>query len=232
MQAIGYVRVSTVQQATEGVSVEAQWQRIAAWCEAHGYALAAIYIDNGLGGRRLDNRPGLAAALSQAVEIKATVVTYSLSRIARSTIDAISISERLRKAGSDLVSLSEHIDTSTAAGNMVFRMLAVLAEFERDLISERTAGAMRHKRARGEYTGGAAPYGWRVARDGRTLEPHARERVAIRAARRLRAHGVSYRGIGRQLTAAGHRPRSGGHWHAKTVGDLLRAGNRLQHATG
>lgn len=153
MQAIGYVRVSTVQQATEGVSVEAQWERIAAWCEAHGYVLAVIYVDNGLGGRRLDNRPGLKAALSQAVETQATLVTYSLSRIARSTIDAIATSDRLRKAGADLVSLSEHIDTATAAGKMVFRMLAVLAEFERDLISERTAGAMRHKRARGEYTG-------------------------------------------------------------------------------
>ena len=73
----------------------------------------------------------------------------------------VAINERLHKAGADLVSLSEKIDTTSAAGKMVFRMLAVLAEFERDIISERTAGAMQHKRGLGEYTGGLVPYGGR-----------------------------------------------------------------------
>lgn len=69
-----------------------------------------------------------------------------MSRLARSTRDAITTSERLDKAGAALVSLSEKIDTTTAAGKMVFRMLAVLAEFERDQISERTTTAMQHKK--------------------------------------------------------------------------------------
>lgn len=127
MQAIGYVRVSTAQQATDGVSLEAQRERIIAWCRANGYTLGEIHVDHGLSGARADNRPALQAALKQAAEAKATVVTYSLSRVARSTTDAIAISERLRQSGADLVSLSEHIDTTTAAGKMVFRMLAVLA---------------------------------------------------------------------------------------------------------
>jgi site-specific DNA recombinase len=88
MQAIGYVRVSTAQQATAGVSLEAQRERISAWCRANGYTVREIHVDHGLSGGRADNRPALQAALQQAIETKATVVTYGLSRVARSTTDA------------------------------------------------------------------------------------------------------------------------------------------------
>ena len=162
MQAVGYLRVSTGKQVMGGVSLGAQRERIAEWCVANDHKLVKVYVDAGMSGGRAANRSGLRAALAHACRIRTALVTYSLSRLARSTRDAIDISERLRKAGADLVSLSEHLETTTAAGRMVFRMLAVLAEFERDLISERTAAAMRHKRGRREYTGGSPPYGWRV----------------------------------------------------------------------
>ena len=128
MRAIGYVRVSTAEQAAEGVSLDAQRARIAAWAHANAAELTAVYTDAGLSGGRADNRPGLQAALDAACTAKAALVVYSLSRLARSTRDAITISERLDQAGADLVSLSEKIDTTTAAGKMVFRMLAVLAD--------------------------------------------------------------------------------------------------------
>lgn len=131
MQTIGYVRVSTSRQATGGVSVETQRERIAVWSVANGYELGEVYVDAGMSGGRADNRPALQAALAHACRARAALVTYSLSRLARSTRDALAISERLSGAGADLVSLSERIDTTTAAGKMVFRMLAVLAEFER-----------------------------------------------------------------------------------------------------
>ena len=68
----------------------------------------------------------------------------------------MAIAERLEKAGADLVSLTEKIDTTSAAGKMVFRMLAVMAEFERDLVSERTRAAMSHKKSKGEVIGQVA----------------------------------------------------------------------------
>ena len=68
------------------------------------------------------------------------------------------------------MSLAEQIDTTTAAGKMVFRMLAVFSEFERDLMSERTTAAMAVKRTNGERIG-QIPYGWKVADDGSTLLP-------------------------------------------------------------
>lgn len=223
MQAIGYVRVSTEEQATDGVSLAAQRERIAAWGLANGAELVHVYTDAGLSGGRADNRPGLQAALDAACKGKAALVVYSLTRLSRSTRDALAISERLDKAGADLVSLSEKIDTTSAAGKMVFRMLAVLAEFERDQISERTKTAMQHKRTRHEYTGGLAPYGWRLAGDGVILEANLVEQAIIREAHELHGAGLSLRQIGARLEADYLLPRSGGRWHAKTVRDLLTA---------
>ncbi len=193
-----------------------------AWCEANGYMLDTVHTDAGLSGGRADNRPGLQAALDAACKRKAALVVYSLSRLARSTRDAITISERLDRAGADLLSLSERIDTTTAAGKMVFRMLAVLAEFERDQIAERTRTAMQYKKSRGEFVD-ALPYGWRIGADGVHLESDPAGQVVIGAARALRAQGLSLRRIGERLTADGMRPRTGGTWHAQSVKGLLGA---------
>ena len=146
MNAIAYIRVSTARQALDGVSLDAQRERIEAWCKANGHRLAELHADKGLSGKRADNRPALQRALTAACKQRGHVlVVYSLSRLARSTKDAIAIAERLDKAGADLVSLSERIDTTTAAGKMIFRLFAVLAEFERDLACERTRAALARR---------------------------------------------------------------------------------------
>lgn len=225
--AVGYIRVSTERQANEGVSLEAQRARIEAWAAANGADLVAVHVDAGLSGGRADNRPALQAALAEACKRKAVVVVYSLSRLARSTRDAIDIAERLDKSGADLVSLSERIDTTSAAGRMIFRMLAVLSEFERDQISERTATAMHHKRTVGEYIGGVAPYGWQVAGDGVTLEAVEAEQTVITMANELRAAGLSLRKVGERLSERGMLPRNGGTWHPQTVKALLREAERM-----
>ena len=113
---VGYVRVSTEDQAREGVSPEAQTAKIEAWCALHDAPLAAIHKDLGISGKCMDNRPGLQAALDHVCKVKGVLVFYSLSRVSRSTKDTIGIGERIAKAGADLVSLSEQIDTTTAAG--------------------------------------------------------------------------------------------------------------------
>ena len=115
MKCVGYTRVSSPGQAQDGVSLDAQQAKIKAWSLAHGYELTTVHVDAGLSGGRADNRPALQAALSEACREKAVLVVYSLSRLARSTTDAIAISERLAKSGADLVSLSERIDTTSAS---------------------------------------------------------------------------------------------------------------------
>lgn len=219
MKAVGYIRVSTQGQADEGISLDAQRAKIAAWAELNGYELAGIFEDAGISGTKAD-RPGLMAALA-AVGKGDALIVYSLSRLARSTKHTIEISERLAKAGADLVSISEKIDTTSAAGKMVFRLLAVMAEFERDLVSERTTNALQHKKAQGGRVG-SIPYGKRLDSDGKTLIDDSAEQEIIRLVKLLRDGGMSYPKIAAELTKRGMNPR-GKAWHPQTVKNIAEA---------
>ncbi len=219
MKAIGYVRVSTLGQVEDGVSLDAQEAKVRAWADLNGADEVVIFRDEGISGKRSDNRPGLQSALDMVGKGDALVV-YSLSRLSRSTKDTLILSEILLKKEADLVSLSEKIDTTTAAGKMVFRMLAVLSEFERDQISDRTRFALAHKKANGEKTGGDVPFGYRV-RAGK-LYRHAEEQKAVGMILELRSEGLSLREICNRMTAAGiARKRGSLTWHPQVVSDIL-----------
>ena len=219
--AIGYVRVSTEGQATEGVSLDAQQAKIQAWCLANDVELGNVFIDAGLSGLRADNRPQLQAALDEVCRTGGVLIVYSLSRLARSTKDTIAISERLDRASADLVSLSEKLDTTSAAGKMVFRMMAVLAEFERDQISERTSAAMAHKKASGERVG-TVPYGFDLSADGVALTENPREQAELELICLLRQSGMSLPKIAALLARKGIRTKQGAEsWTPKTVSRLI-----------
>lgn len=220
--AVIYTRVSTTGQAEEGVSLDAQEAKARAWAEANGYQVRGVYRDAGLSGSRASNRPGLQAALAEACGSGAALVCYSLSRLARSTRDALDIAERLDKAGADLVSLTERIDTSSAAGKMIFRLLSVLAEFERDLVSERTRAALAFKAGRGERTG-EIPFGYRLADDGVHVEPDAQEGAILGELRELRAAGFSFQRIAAELNARGVPTKKGKAWTWQTTRKVLAA---------
>lgn len=219
--AVAYIRVSTDRQATEGVSLEAQEARLRAWAVANGAELVSVHVDPGLSGGRAYNRPELQAALEDACRLRAPLVFYSLSRVARSTMDTLAIADRLERAGADLVSLTESIDTTTAAGKMVFRMLAVLAEFERDLVSERTSAAMAYLRTQGQRISGQIPFGYDLLEEGR-LVPNVDEQETLVLVRRLRDEGRSLRAIAAELEARGIRTKTGGStWAPKVLAGVL-----------
>ena len=211
-----YLRVSTAGQVAEGVSLEAQEARARRWAEANGYEVAGLHRDAGISGKKAENRPGLQAALAEVCRTKGALVVYSLSRLARSTKDAISIAERLEKAGADLVSLSEKIDTTSAAGKMIFRMLAVLAEFERDLISERTRGAMAHMASQGRRVG-EIPYGHRLADDLLHLIEDPAEMEVLRLIRNLRVHGRTWAQVAEEMNRRGFQTKKGRQWSWRTA---------------
>lgn len=221
--AIGYVRVSTTEQANEGLSLEAQRARIAAWCLLNGFALGALHVDAGISGKRSKNRPGLQAALDQVCECGGVLVVYSLSRLARSVKDTMLISERLNKANADLASLSEKIDTTSAAGKMIFRMLAVFAEFESDVISERVSAIVAHKRSKGELLG-KVPYGYDLASDGCTLTPNTDEQATLALIDELKnVHGMSLRAIAAEMNQRGVKTKEGkGVWSFGTIRRIVR----------
>ena len=218
--AFGYIRVSTDGQVTDGVSLEAQRERISLWCAGNGYTLGGIYVDAGLSGGRSDNRPGLQNALEAVCKARGILVVYSLSRLARSTKDTIQIGERLDKSQADLVSLSERIDTTSAAGKMMFRMLAVLAEFERDQISERTTTAMRFKKSQGQRVG-KVPFGFDLGGDQVTLIPNETEQQALNLIQALRTEGKSMRAIAEELTRQNIATKEGKPWSHGTIQRIL-----------
>jgi site-specific DNA recombinase len=220
MKAIGYIRVSTVGQATEGVSLDAQRARITAAAAAAGLELVAIHADEGVSGKRADNRPGLAAALDAACRSKGTLIVYSLSRMSRSVSDTLSIVARLEKAQAGFQSLTEGIDTNCAAGRMMLTMLAAFAAFERELTGERTAAALHHKRARGERIGGI-PFGWND--DNGNLVPVPEEQTVLVRIRRDRASGRTFRKIATDLTTEGIPTKKGlPLWDHSTVRSILK----------
>ena len=216
-QAIGYIRVSTEQQADEGVSLEAQKAKIAAWCLVNDYELVSVQVDAGISGKSMEKRQGLQKALA-GMKKDMVLVVYSLSRLARSTKDTLAISEQLDKAGADLVSLSERIDTTGAAGKMMFRMLAVLAEFERDVISERTSMAMAHKKAKGEKYA-PLPFGYSEL-DGRLVAVES-EALVVAEILSHRQAGKTLVQIADDLNERGIEGKRGGKWYASTVRYLI-----------
>ena len=184
---------------------------------ANDYELTAIYEDAGISGTKAD-RKGLQQAL-EATSKGDALVTYSMSRISRSTRDMLRLSECLEGLGVDLVSLTEKIDTTTAAGKMVFRMLAVLNEFERDQISERTIAALRHLKAKGEKYG-PIPFGYRQV--GKRLVEVEEEASIVATILELREQGRTLAWIADTLNTRGIEGKRGGKWYASTVSYLIK----------
>ncbi len=221
--AVAYTRVSTVGQVNEGVSLEAQHERIRAYCAASGWALSDgdFFTDAGISGKRMGNRPGLRSALDRSCEAAAVLVVYSISRLARSVRDTLDIAERLSKSGADLAAVADQIDTSSASGKMIFRILAVIAEFERDIISERTKAALHHKRAQRQVIG-QVPYGRRIGGDG-LVEVDEAEVKLIGFIDSMRRSGCSLRTIAKLLTSRGDRTKNGSPaWSHTSVDDILK----------
>lgn len=136
---IGYARVSTNDQSLD-LQIDALDK---AGCEK-------IYQEK-ISGMK-DERPQLNELIEYAREGDILVV-YKLDRLGRSTKKIIELSEQLEQRGIELVSIRDNIDTTTAVGKAMFRMLAVLAEMERDLIVERTKAGLESARVRGRKGG-------------------------------------------------------------------------------
>lgn len=217
-QAIGYIRVSSAQQAQEGVSLEAQQAKIEQWCLANGYELVNVFKDEGISGKRMDTRQGLQDALATLKRGNAFVF-YSMSRVARSTKDMLSIGELITKKKADMVSVIENFDTTTATGKMMFQMLAVLAEFERNLVGERTATVLQNKKANRQVYTNQTPYGFKAV-NGR-LEQVKQEVKVVAEIQQARAKGKTLQAIADNLNSRGIPTKTNKQWQPATIHLLL-----------
>ena len=227
MNAIGYARVSTAEQADSGLGMAAQEERIQAYCRMKGLGLREIVSDNGVsGGKPLHRRPG-GEALLDALKRKLglAVVVLKLDRAFRNAADCLATVEKWDKAGIALhiVDLGGNsIDSTTAAGKFMLTVLAGAAEMERNLTSERTKAAMQVKRARGQRISRHIPYGYDLGADGIALTENPEEQVVITEIMRLRAAGMSLAKIAQALTERGIQTKRGNtRWAHKTVAGLI-----------
>lgn len=198
IRAVGYVRVSTEEQAREGISIEAQEERIRALATAKGWQLVEIIRDAGYSGKNL-NRPGAQSVIESCRQGTTNVlVVYKVDRLTRKQKDLWHLLEEVFEANQvGFVSVTEAFDTTTAAGKAFLGMLGTFAQLERDLVSERTREALGHKRNKGEWVG-RTPTGFRINEDGRLeADPEALKMIA--RAKRLRREGASFGDISRAL---------------------------------
>lgn len=135
----GYARVSTEQQ-----NLDRQIDAL------KKYGCDMIYNEKMTGTKK--ERPELSKMLDRMTEGD-TVVVESLSRLGRSTKDLIELVELFQSKGVHLVSLKESIDTSTSTGKLLFTLMSAIAQFERDVIADRTREGLRSARARGRMGG-------------------------------------------------------------------------------
>ena len=222
-KAAGYIRVSQERNARNGYGLDAQDTDIRRYAEYRDLGLVGVYREAGVSGYERE-RPELERLLADARAGLFDVVVFpSIDRAGRSVKDVIEIDAALRQAGVEIVFLREGIDTATPTGELYRNIMAAVAQFEGRLIHERLSKGRRAKAARGGYTGGWLPYGYRLEGGRAVVEP--REAAVVRRVFRWRADGRSLRWIAARLNAGGARTRRGGAWQPSTVRRML--GNRF-----
>ncbi len=220
--AIGYARVSTDEQAREGVSLDAQRDRISAYATAKDLKLAEILTDEGASGKSL-NRPALQELLSRCKgKSVGHVIVWKLDRLTRRTRDLLTlVDEVFLTRDIELHSVSESLDTSTPHGRFVLTLFGGLAQMERELIAERTRSALAFKRERGQPTS-HPPLGFKVNGTRHRMVPIPEELEIVRRILLLWRRGSSYRSIAAKLNEEGVPTKQGRRWHHSTVGNVVR----------
>lgn len=207
---IGYVRVSTEEQAASGAGLSAQRAAITAEVQRRGWVLVEIIEDAGWSAKNLD-RPGLQRALpmlegrSRQAEV---LVVSKLDRLSRSVHQASGLLDRSQRKGWSLVMLDIGVDTSTPPGEVMAHLLMAFAQYERRLIGQRTKDALAIKRANGVRLGRRRELPDRVL--SWIVSQHAGGATLAAIARSLNDHG--------EATAHG-----GVQWYASTVRAVLRS---------
>ncbi len=239
---VGYVRVSTGEQAERGVSLAAQRDRIAAYAKAMVLDLVAIEEDAGYSGALPPaRRPGLTLALDAIATGKADgLVVVKLDRLSRKVRDTLDLLDRADRKGWRLLSVSEALDTGSAAGRMVVAVLAALAQMEREQIGERVDAAHARIFHEGRARSRFIPFGYRLdgsdattvtAGDHSPLVEDAAEAAILARIVALDAEGLGTLRIASALNAAGLRnPRTSAPWTRPSIRSILATSDRRSKA--
>ena len=210
MKVILYVRVSTADQSENGVSLEAQRAKLEGYASLYDLEVVETIADAGESAKSL-NRPGLQRALERLRNGDADgLAIVKLDRLTRSIADWQRLIDDYfgEKAGKQLFSVADSIDTRTAAGRLVLNVLLSVAQWERETTAERTRDALQHK-IRNRERVGKIRFGYDLADDGITLTPNPAEQNALNLMKQLREAGQTLRQIAAELTSRNIRTKEG-----------------------
>lgn len=216
MKVIGYARVSTEEQATSGVSLQAQVEKLRAYASCYDLEIVEIIEDGGQSAKSLQ-RPGIQRALQMMREGQAKgLLVAKLDRLTRSIVDLNTLiseyfSEEARYQVS-LFSVADQVDTRSAGGRLVLNVLMSVAQWEREAIGERTKAALTYKKQQGVKLGRPIK---------KVTDPE--EVKTINYVTELRGRGLTFRAIATRLQVEGYKTFRGGKWHPQTVQDMLKA---------
>lgn len=222
-RAVGYIRVSTDMQATEGLSLEAQQSAIEGYCAIHGIKLVRICKDVISGGK--DQRPGLQDALDTLQRSADILIVLKFDRLSRSIKHFCELYERYFKDGTkELVAIREAIRLDSSLGRALVSILLVFAQMEREATGERTREAIRHIRGSG-YHFGKVPYGKKTvpAPDNprmRILVEDEEEQAVLAQLKAWAAAEVGITEMAARLNAAGAKPPQGQRWTKSLIYNL------------
>lgn len=223
--AVSYLRVSTEDQVREGFSIEAQRNRIRAYCVAKDYRLVREFVDDGHSGRTT-NRPAFQAMVQviqeglvsegRTMRVGAVVVA-KFDRLNRNLYDFLATQRLMREHRVHFASVDETVDTRGPFGRFFVQVIAAFAELESGIIGERVRHGMRQKAIQGGFNGMSAPYGYDV-RDGGLVVNEA-EAAVVRRICAWRERGESMRWIADRLNADRVPTKTGkvGSWSKRQV---------------
>jgi DNA invertase Pin-like site-specific DNA recombinase len=216
-KAIGYIRVSTQEQATNGVSLDAQADKIRAYASLYDIELLDIIVDAGVSAKSL-KRDGLQNALQMLDSgLADALIIFKLDRLTRNVSDWNTLIADYFTSKA-LLSVSDQIDTRTAAGRLCLNVLMSVAQWEREAIGERTSTALQHKIAQGDHVGSPA-YGFEMV--DKKLVKVGSESEAIALIQQLKADGLNLQAIADYLNDQSIATKRGGKWYPTTVKNIL-----------
>jgi putative DNA-invertase from lambdoid prophage Rac len=202
---LAYCRVSTAEQAENGQSLDVQESTLRGWAQMKGLAIDRVVAEAGVsGGTDFAKRPQGAKLWADLRKGDALVAT-KIDRLGRDLFDCLKVSQELHARGVSLYLLDvDAMEPVTGNGKskMFFSMLGAFAEFERYRIGERIRETKRAQKARGEYLGGVAPFGWSYDA-AHKLVPDREQQKALRRIRKLADDGLSPYRISADLAERG-----------------------------
>ena len=224
-----YTRVSTIEQAEEGYSIDEQNHLLREFCAKHNWQVVHCYSDRGISGKDIKHRPALRELLNDASEKKFDMVlSWKINRISRKLSDVLKIVDHLEKNNVTFKSYSEPFETSTPAGKMQFQMMALIGEFERGTIAQNVKMGMNAKAKAGEWCGGIVlgydliPISEEGTKKKRTeLIINEKEAQIVRRIFKSFIQGNGYKSITNQLNKEGLKTKKGNSFSVSSVRDIL-----------